>query len=138
IAKSLTVIRIAPNHSRKRHRCVTILVMPSVALVTIFLVASAGTGNLTIHVPAEQKVVAAKATSGADTITGKIASDEIHFEKLQPGAKYDIAIESSDGHVDQGVESDWYSDEAPDPKTAAMDDDDRQQMQSILKDIKSF
>jgi hypothetical protein len=109
-----------------------------VPILAIFFVAWARAGDLTIHVPAEQKVISAQATSHGETVTGKVAADGIHFDKLKPGAKYDITLESSDGHVDQGVDSGWYDDEAPDPKTAAMDDDDRQQIQSILKEIKSF
>ena len=108
------------------------------ATATIFFALAACAGDLTIHVPAEQKVITAMATSHADTVTGKVAADGIHFDKLKPGAKYDITLECADGHIDQGVDSSWYDDEQPNPKTAAMDDDDRQQIQSILKEIKSF
>jgi hypothetical protein len=108
------------------------------AIATIFFVVSAHAGELTIHVPTEQKVIGAKATSQGETISGKVVTDGIHFDKLKPGAKYDIMLESSDGHIDQGIDSGWYDDEEPDPKTTAMDDDDRQQIQSILREIKSF
>lgn len=109
-----------------------------VVTVMMFLVAWAHAGELVIHVPVGEKIINATASAQKETVSGKITADGIHFDNLKPATSYDITLESSDGHIEQGVDTSWYDDESPDPKTAAMDDDDRQQIQSILKDIKSF
>ena len=95
------------------------------------------TGEVVVRVSPSSRIVHASAKSAKESVEGKVAPGAIHFT-LQPDDKYDITLESADGHIDQGVDSSWYDSEAADPNTAPMDDDDRQQIKSILTDIKSF
>jgi hypothetical protein len=107
-------------------------------LLVLLLGPLANASELVIHVPTTTHVSVATAKSSTGTVTGTIAADGVHFTTLKPGEKYDIALESADGHIDQGVDSGWYDSEPADPNAAPMDDDDRQQIHSILTEIKSF
>ena len=93
--------------------------------------------DLIVQLPAGTHISAASAKSASTTVSGTTAADSVHF-KLQPSVKYDITLQTADGRVEQGVDSGWYDSERPDPTAAPIDDDDRQQIQAILTDIKSF
>jgi hypothetical protein len=109
-----------------------------IALCTLCLFATiARAGEVVVKVSSDIHVAHASAKSAKESVTGSIAADGIRF-KLQPNTKYDITLERTDGQVEQGVDSGWYDSEEADSKTAAMDDDDRQQIQAILTEIKSF
>ncbi len=107
-------------------------------LLTLLLGSLADATELVIHMPTTVHLSVATAKSSAGTVTGTIAADGVHFTTLKPNVKYDITLESPDGHIDQGVDSGWYDSEPADPNAAPMDDDDRQQIHSILTEIKSF
>jgi hypothetical protein len=108
-----------------------------IIFIILLLTPIISAGEVIVHTPTDSKVVHASAKSAKETITGTIAADGIHFD-LHPGAKYDITLEHADGKIDQGVDSGWYDAEPASPNAGPMDDDDQQQVRSILTDIKSF
>jgi hypothetical protein len=62
----------------------------------------------------------------------------VRFAKLKPDVPYTIVLELADGTAERGVDLGWYNSEKANPDAGALDDDDKQQINSILKDIKSF
>jgi hypothetical protein len=115
--------------------------MPAMRFLLLFVILAATTVHaeeIVVKLPADMKIFAARAVTGNSAVEGKRTDSGVRFAKLKPDVPYTIALESSDGHVERGVDLSWLDSEKPNPDAGALDDDDKQQINSILKDIKSF
>jgi hypothetical protein len=71
-------------------------------------------------------------------ISGTIDGQVAHFKPVDPHVQYDVKFTLSDGAVLQGVNMGWYSIEPEKPDPGELNDDDRQQITAIIKDIPAF
>jgi len=96
--------------------------------------------ELVLEVPGDLKVTSATAIAPQMKLesSGAITGSKITFSNLLPATAYDIRLTCADGHVLQGVDLSWYSDEALPPDVKPMDDDDRKQIQELFDGIKAF
>jgi hypothetical protein len=94
--------------------------------------------NLVLADDLRLKSAAATATKSKATITGSIDSNVVHFLGVSSGIAYDVALIASDHTILQGVDLGWYSLEPANPAAEPLNDDDRQQITTILKDVPAF
>jgi len=99
--------------------------------------------SLTIRTGEADAVSARSIAAGTKTeAQGTVEKGQIVFPKLLAGERYDIAITTRAGPVLRLIDLSWYAtlpananaEPAPDP----LSDDDRQAIQEILRDIKTF
>jgi len=97
-------------------------------------------GDIVVRVPEGTHVDAAEASPAkSDTaIDGVVTGQSVRIKGIQPDVPYDVALTLADRSVLQGVDMRWYSLEPAKPGAGEMDDDDHQQITSILKDVPSF
>lgn len=98
------------------------------------LARGAGGATLTVELPAETKVASAVAVASGLKVEspGVINRTTLTFDHLLPATPYDIRLTLVDGSVVQGVNLDWYDDEAPAPDAPPLTDADRKEMLDIL------
>lgn len=69
---------------------------------------------------------------------GKVQGQEVLFTNLLPDTPYDLTIRLKDGTTLQGVDMSWYNEDVSKSPDKPLTDEDRKQIDSLAKDIKSF
>jgi hypothetical protein len=109
-----------------------ILLLAAVATVTIHA------EEIVFKIPADMKISESRAVTGSWAVQGKRVDGGLRFARLKPDVPYTVVLELADGTAERGVDMSWHNSEKANPDAGALDDDDKQQITSILKDIKSF
>lgn len=121
---------------------------PSVALLIAFawtLTAAANDSKPAPPAPSLKVIVLAPAIPTSATASalkletgGNVQGQEVLFTNLLPDTPYDLTIRLKDGTILQGVDMSWYNEEASKSPDKPLTEEDRKQIDSLAKDIKSF
>ncbi len=96
--------------------------------------------SLTIDIgDAPMKSAKALGAGSKSATPGTVADRIVRFDKLLPGERYDVTLTPPDGKQLRLIDLSWHSDAAPaSPNPEALSDDDKAEITSIVKEIKSF
>ena len=119
-----------------------IFMKDAIAFFTALMIAAtSNAASIKIELPADthaEKAIAATEKLPKTTLAGTIDRNTVTFKDPLPGMNYEVQLTLKDGTVLQGVDMEWYS-LVPDKKNAEeLSDDDRQQMNDVLKKVLSF
>ncbi len=79
----------------------------------------------------------ARANASKTSVDATVTKDKVQFDKLLPGERYDVSLQTPTGQQLRLLDVSWYADLAPEPADP-MDDDDRAAINEILSGIKAF
>lgn len=99
-----------------------------------------GASTLTLTLPATMQVQSASAAPVklAGPVAGKVEGNKVTFTNLLPDTPYEVRLVLKDGTVLQGIDLAWHSVEPGKAHPAALDDDDRKQLNEIIFEVKAF
>jgi hypothetical protein len=111
-----------------------------VTLGVCFQAIVASGADIVVKMPEGMRVDAAEAVAAktkAET-SGKVKAAEVRFADLSSDTPYDVALMLSNGDVLRGVDMSWYSPEPEKAHAEEIADDDKEQINAILKQVLSF
>ena len=94
--------------------------------------------QIVVHASGIASATVTAETNDAKPAAGVVDHDRVTFANLTPGTRYTLQLTHGDGSVDQGVDLGWYSKEPPRDDAGDITDDDKQQIDAILKQVLSF
>ena len=94
--------------------------------------------QIVVHASGIASATVTAETRDAKPTSGVVDHDHVTFADLTPGTSYTLQLTHIDGTVDQGVDMSWYSKQPPREDAGELTDDDKQQIEAILKQVLSF
>jgi hypothetical protein len=96
--------------------------------------------DLIVHLPETVQATSASAQVAEMKLesAGKTQPHQVTFANVLPETAYDVKIETSAGPILQGVNLNWYNEDAARADAGELNDDDRQEIGKIVRDIPSF